>query len=206
MAEYLIQSKTLTGIGDEVRSLSGATGTMTPAAMKTKLQGANSEVSDQTDLIAQIQTALESKASVSQVLQNKTVTPTTSQQIVVADSGYDGLNRVTVNGDANLVSENIMSGVTIFGVEGTAEGGGGGENCTVTFTGEYSEIQTVYGNYYDSSGNFIYGELGLSGNCLIVAKGSIFVLKLPCEDLNEYSPDFIDGEPVIFYAYRYMTE
>ena len=39
MAEYLIQSETLTGIGDEVRILSGATGTMTPAVMKTKLQG-----------------------------------------------------------------------------------------------------------------------------------------------------------------------
>ena len=98
MAEYLIQSETLTGIGDEVRILSGATGTMTPAVMKTKLQGANSEVSDQTDLIAQIQTALESKASASTLtLQSKTITPTTSSQSVTADSGYDGLSKVTVN-------------------------------------------------------------------------------------------------------------
>ena len=95
----------------------------------------------------------------SSTYQQKTVTPTTSQQIITADSGYEALSRVTVNaipssyvqptatkgattytptttaqtiasgtyltgtqtiqGDANLVGSNILSGKSIFGVSGT---------------------------------------------------------------------------------------
>lgn len=58
----------------------------------------DTELSTQDDLIAQIQTALQNKASASEpVLQTKTVTPTTSVQNVTPDSGYDGLSKVTVN-------------------------------------------------------------------------------------------------------------
>lgn len=56
------------------------------------------------------------------VLQEKTVTPTAEGLSVVPDSGFDGLSKVTVNGDANLVSENIKEGVSIFGITGTNVG------------------------------------------------------------------------------------
>lgn len=58
----------------------------------------DSELSTQDNLISQIQTALQNKASGSEpVLQTKTVTPTTSAQNITPDSGYDGLSKVTVN-------------------------------------------------------------------------------------------------------------
>lgn len=54
--------------------------------------------------------------------QNKTVVPTTSEQIVVADTGYE-LAQVTVEAvdsdiDNNIVPENIKEGITILGVQG----------------------------------------------------------------------------------------
>lgn len=96
------------------------------------------EIATQDDLIAQIQSAVDSLPDAGDtefVLQNKTVTPTASSQTVTADSGYDALNSVVVNGDENLVAENIISGVSIFGIEGSASGGSGSIpiiNVTIT--------------------------------------------------------------------------
>lgn len=56
-------------------------------------------------------------------LQEKTVTPTKEGVSVVPDSGFDGMSKVTVNGDANLVPENIKEGVSIFGVIGNLKAG-----------------------------------------------------------------------------------
>ena len=63
MAEMLIQSESLTSIADKIRVLNGTTGNMGLEAMKTNLGEANDEVSTQTDLIAQIASALEGKAA-----------------------------------------------------------------------------------------------------------------------------------------------
>ena len=54
------------------------------------------------------------------MLQDKTVTPTVEAQTVTADEGYHGLGTIIIEGDAELLPENIKEGINIFGVEGTA--------------------------------------------------------------------------------------
>ena len=53
--------------------------------------------------------------------QEKSVTPTGKEIVVVADSGYDALSKVTVAGDDNLKPWNLPEGITIYGVVGTAK-------------------------------------------------------------------------------------
>lgn len=54
----------------------------------------------------------------------QTITPTTSDQTIASGKYLTGTQ--TIKGDANLVAANIADGVTIFGVTGTHQGGGGG--------------------------------------------------------------------------------
>lgn len=90
-------------------------------------------------------------------LQSKTVTPSTSTQNVTPDSGYDGLSNVTVNGDANLVADNIKSGTSIFGVAGSYGSSGVGENietCTITIAGSRDHSGNIA--YIDGMGTLAY--------------------------------------------------
>ena len=62
------------------------------------------------------------------------ITPSTSDQTINSGVYLTGVQ--TIKGDANLVAGNIKSGVSIFGVTGTASGGGSSgslEQCNVYF-------------------------------------------------------------------------
>lgn len=67
----------------------------------------------------------------------KTITPSTTSQIAVSSGYYTGGN-ITVAGDSNLTAGNIKNGVTIFGVNGTYEGSGGGSSGEAA---EWSEAE-----------------------------------------------------------------
>ena len=59
-------------------------------------------------------------------LQNKSATPTTSNQTITPDSSYDGLSSVSIEAvtssiDSNIKAENIRSGVSILGIDGSLE-------------------------------------------------------------------------------------
>lgn len=79
------------------------------------------------EAIAAIAEAYDADAPAEPTLENKTVTPSTSQQEISAGEGYDGLGTVTVEAvtsaiDENITAANIKSGVTILGVTGTYTG------------------------------------------------------------------------------------
>ena len=108
-------------------------------------------------------------------LQAKTATPTTSQQVITADSGNDGLSQVTVEGvtsaiDSNITASNIKSGVTILGVTGTVTEGitpTGNINITNTNSTDvtnYATAQVVDANL--TAGNIKSGTtiLGVQGS------------------------------------------
>ena len=93
-------------------------------AISTQL-GGTATATTNADAIAAI--AAVAAAAITPKLQNKTITPTTSDQEVSPSSSYDGFKKVTVKGvtaaiDENIVAGNIKSGVTILGVEGTDTG------------------------------------------------------------------------------------
>lgn len=87
----------MTAIADAIRLKTGGTETLTLDEMASSLNNIPTQAA-------------------------KTITPGTSSQVAIASKTY-ATGSVTVKGDANLKAENIIDGVSIFGVSGTYVGG-----------------------------------------------------------------------------------
>jgi hypothetical protein len=89
---------------------------------KEIIQENNSKIlENNNDLSSILETINNLPTNVKIRLQEKSVIPITEHQNIVADEGYTGLSEVTVEGDSELLPENIKEGTNIFGVEGTLE-------------------------------------------------------------------------------------
>ena len=130
----------LTGVADAIRTKKGTSGLINPQDFESEISSIRTEKPEQeksvsistngtTEVTPDTGKALSKvtvTTNVQPTLQEKTVAPTTTQQIVTADSGKDGLSKVTVEAvtssiDSNIVAENIKKDVTILGVTGTLE-------------------------------------------------------------------------------------
>lgn len=83
----------------------------------------------------------------------QTYTPTTTNQTISSGQYLTGTQ--TILGDANLLAENIKKDVSIFGVTGTFEGGGGGGVQTAYVT-DVSAADVLY--YTDANMTFQSGR------------------------------------------------
>lgn len=115
----------------------------------------------------------------------KTWTPGTSNQTLASGQYLTGTQ--TIKGDANLKAANIVKGVSIFGVTGTAETGGSGGNtpepCTVNFNISTVVSCTVYYetlNNGETTANVLSdGDLQNSFTVENIVKGSTIMIYFP---------------------------
>lgn len=113
-----------------------------------------------------------------------TVTPTTSDKLAVSSGKYT-TGDITVKGDPNLVPENIVSGVSIFGVLGCASAGGSGSGSGEMVSITLSEDRFVMDfatTLYFSDGSEL-SEFSETGTYR-VPKNSIIVLVSDHESID----------------------
>lgn len=126
-----------------------------------------------------------------------TVTPTGDDFTEYPDG--DGFSSVTVAGDENLIPENIKKDVTIYGVTGTAEGGGAADT---------EVIPTGYEAYVEAAKTLYtgpYSGLMVMDDCMdyigVVFLMDDFVIK----DYDKGS-QWISMQGAVYCQYKYDTD
>ena len=121
------------------------TNIQTKEDLTTELTTQTNLLTTQDETIDDIKIALQGKTAGGGeeiVLQEKTIIPSTSQQNITADTGYNGLSKVVVNPvtsaiDSDIKASNIKKGVNILGVTGTLE-----ESVAEDLTSEFNEYES----------------------------------------------------------------
>lgn len=115
MTEYLIQDTSLTALADEIRELSGTTTPKSLDAMTSDVDAANAEIAEQAELLNQIATALEGKASnPGGVVLPKLNNPASASDILSGKEAINGSGNKITGTIATKTSSNLTaSGATI---------------------------------------------------------------------------------------------
>lgn len=126
----------------------------------------------------------------------QTITPGTANKTIASGRYLTGTQ--TIKGDANLVAANIVKGVSIFGVAGTAESGGTSptlETCTVNFELSYYTYCTVC---YEVVNNnqvtpIVLNTQDISNSFTIenIRKGSLIMIYLPNGQSDNHYGDVV---------------
>ena len=96
-ADTVTASTLLKGVTAHDKAGNQITGTYEPLDISAETADYTAKLETQNTKLLHIINLLKMKFAVPSTLQNKTVTPSTSAQTVLPDSGYDGLSKVTVN-------------------------------------------------------------------------------------------------------------
>jgi hypothetical protein len=147
------------------------------------------------------------------------VTPASYPQNISPSSGYSGLSGVYVYGDSNLISENIKSGISIFGVNGSLSSGGTGQKgyYGAYFNSNSSTSLTIPVSGITSNENILFvvllaqekpydGELIVAGYSSVVSGSNKFFMAKRDEAISfgiEFSYQLSDGILTVNYSGYY---
>lgn len=113
MSENNVNSK-MTALANEIRKLSGTTTSKSIDEMTSDVDAANTEISEQTDLLAQIVTALEGKAGGGGVTLPSLTNPASESDILSGKEAIDGSgNKMTGTIATKTSSDLTTSGATV---------------------------------------------------------------------------------------------
>ena len=102
----------------------------------------------------------------------QTYTPTTTNQTISSGQWLQGVQ--TILGDSNLVAANIKKDVSIFGVTGTYEGGGGGTTTITALTDVMGDTE-----YIDANGAAANNKGIALNDSLVVLSKSLIAIHTP---------------------------